>query len=45
MFSSPFMREIINEDKTTEYTEFHGGIKGFRIKTPWYSVTSVVLFS
>jgi len=27
---------------TTEYTEFHGGIKDFRTKTPWYSVYSVV---
>jgi hypothetical protein len=27
---------------TTEYTEFHGGKSSFRIKTPWYSVTSVV---
>jgi len=27
---------------TTEYTEFHGGINGFRTKTPWYSVYSVV---
>ena len=24
------------------YTEFHGGKNDFRIKTPWYSVTSVV---
>jgi len=29
---------------TTEYTEFHGGKGDFRIKTPWYSVTSVVIF-
>jgi sialate O-acetylesterase len=29
---------------TTEYTEFHGGKKRYRIKTPWYSVTSVVIF-
>jgi len=29
---------------TTEYTEFHGGKDGFRTKTPWYSVTSVVIF-
>jgi len=28
---------------TTEYTEFHGG-EDFRIKTPWYSVYSVVIF-
>jgi hypothetical protein len=29
---------------TTEYTEFHGGKERYRIKTPWYSVTSVVIF-
>ena len=27
---------------TTEYTEFHGEKGDFRIKTQWYSVTSVV---
>jgi hypothetical protein len=27
---------------TTEYTEFHGEKNDFRIKTPWYSVPSVV---
>ena len=35
--------KIIQEEFfTTEYTEFHGGIKDFRTKTPWYSVPSVV---
>jgi len=35
--------KIIQEEFfTTEYTEFHGGIKDFRTKTPWYSVYSVV---
>jgi len=33
---------IQEEFFTTEYTEFHGGKDDFRIKTPWYSVTSVV---
>ena len=39
----PYYNRVIQEEFfTTEYTEFHGGIKCFRIKTPWYSVTSVV---
>jgi hypothetical protein len=27
----------ISKKITTEYTEFHGGEKDFRIKTPWYA--------
>jgi len=36
--------DVQEEFFTTEYTEFHGGKKDFRIKTPWYSVPSVVIF-
>jgi len=38
-----YSTETIQEEFfTTEYTEFHGGGKDYRIKTPWYSVPSVV---
>jgi len=35
-------RDVQEEFFTTEYTESHGGKDDFRIKTSWYSVTSVV---
>jgi hypothetical protein len=40
--TSELLNRLILRIYTTEYTELHGGRKDCRIKTPWYSVSSVV---